>query len=146
MLARCVLRRGPHTIHMGIYTTTILYHGRMLSPVGYQRLETLTTKGYISKVCQARWVLHAPGKCLTLGSLDPVIEDHEKVAGFVKQDEIDNLLSRHPKLNAEWSSATSAQIRDLNALVRAAADDETAQVTYASSNGAAWMAIRTIRH
>lgn len=56
-----------------------------------------------------------------------MIEYHEKVAGFVKQDEIDNLLSRHPKLNAEWSSATSAQVRDLNALVRAAADDETAQ-------------------
>lgn len=56
-----------------------------------------------------------------------MIEGHEKVAGFVKQDEIDHLLSRHPKLKAVWSSATSAQIRDLNALVRVAADDETAQ-------------------
>ena len=112
---------------MGIYTTTILYHGRMLSPVGHQRVETLPTRGYITKVCQDRWVLHAPGKCLTLGSLDPVIEDHEKVSGFVKQNEIDNLLSRHLKLKAEWSSATSAQVEELNALVRAAADDETAE-------------------
>ena len=112
---------------MGIYSTTILYHGRMLSPCGFQRLQNLPDKAYISRVCQDRWILHAPGKCLTLGSMDPVIEDSEKEVGFVRQTEVDRLLFRRQKLKAEWDSATTAQLDELSSLVRAAAGDDTAE-------------------
>ena len=81
---------------MGIYSTTILYHGRLLSPCGFQRLQRLPDKAYVSKVCKDRWILHAPGKCLTLGSMDPVIGDNEKEVGF--QTEVDRLLLRHQQL------------------------------------------------
>ena len=81
---------------MGIYSTTILYHGRLLSPCGFERLQRLPDKAYISGVCKDRWILHAPGKCLTLGSMDPVIGDNEKEVGF--QTEVDRLLLRHQQL------------------------------------------------
>jgi len=112
---------------MGIYSTTILYHGRMLSPCGFQRLKNLPDKAYITRVCQDRWILHAPGKCLTLASMDPMIEDSEKEVGFVCQTEVDKLLFRHQKLKAEWDSATTAQLDELSSLVRAAGGDETAE-------------------
>ena len=99
----------------------------MLSPCGFQRLQNLPDKAYISRVCQDRWILHAPGKCLTLGSMDPVIEDSEKQVGFVSQTEVDRLLIRHQKLEADWDSATTAQLDELSSLVRAAAGDDTAE-------------------
>ena len=112
---------------MGIYSTTILYHGRMLSPCGFQRLQRLPDKAYICRVCQDRWILHAPGKRLTLGSIDPVIDDNEKEVGFVRQTEVDRLLLRHLQLKEDWDSATTAQLDELSSLVRAAAGDDTAE-------------------
>ncbi len=112
---------------MGIYSTTTLYHGRLLSPCGFERLQRLPDKAYISRVCKDRWILHAPGKCLTLGSMDPVIDDDEKDVGFVRQTEVDRLLLRRPQRKEEWDSATTAQLDELSSLVRAAAGDNTAE-------------------
>ncbi len=112
---------------MGIYEATTLYHGRMLSPVGFQRLDRKQTRDYVSSVCHDRWLLHAPGKRIILGSLDAVIEAHEKQAGHVAQAEVDKLLSRHPKLKTEWSSTTEEQLDNLRKLVKIAAADESAE-------------------
>lgn len=111
---------------MGLYDTTILYHGRLLSTAAFKRLDGLATKGYISKVCKDRWILHAPHKHIVVGSMDPVIENHEKRARRIQQAEVDRMLSRSPKHKLQWESTTADEIHRLNELVKVAADDQEA--------------------
>lgn len=111
---------------MGLYETTVLYHGRLLSPVGFQRLAGRKTSGYITGVCKNRWILHAPGKHMVVGDTDAVIERHEKEAGRIEHAEVDRMLSRRPARQQLWESTTEEQTNYLRELVKVAAADEKA--------------------
>ena len=116
---------------MGLYETTILYHGRPLSPVGFQRLTGHKTTGFITAVCKDRWILHPPGKHIVVGSMDAVMKRHEKESGRILQSEVDKLLSqvsrKHPEKVDEWRSVTDEQMEHLNQLVKIAAADDSAE-------------------
>ena len=113
---------------MGIYWTTTLYHGRLLSPAGFTRVHQspVFDSSYISRVCPDRWILHAPKMRLVLAEMDPIIEDHEKRACRIQRSEVDRTLARHPKLGVEWNSSEPAELDKLKQLVELAAEDETA--------------------
>ena len=117
---------------MGIYWTTTLYHGRLLSPAAFTRLSNKRmpaqgSKSYITKVCPDRWIVHAPKMRLVLGKMDPIIDHHEKEAGSVQGSEVDRIFARHPELSAEWNSSEAADLQELKKLVVLAASDETAE-------------------
>ena len=114
---------------MGIYWKTTLYHGRLLSPLAFERLQKTPKldSSFVSKVCKDRWILHAPKTHLVLGSLDPVIDDQEKAARLVSQAEVDKLLARRPQLGAEWRLPKAAELSTLEELVVIAADDSSAK-------------------
>jgi hypothetical protein len=77
---------------MGIYWTSFLYFGKLLSPETFLRLQNYNTVGFIRKVCHDRWVLHAPGRCITMGSMDPALEEYEKKSGVVSEKEVTRWL------------------------------------------------------
>ena len=117
---------------MGIYWTTTLYHGRLLSPAAFTRLSNKRmpareSKSYITKVCPDRWIVHAPKRRLVLGTMDPIIDHHEKEAGSVQRSEVDRIFARHPEMSAEWNSSEAADLQELKKLVVLAASDETAE-------------------
>ena len=80
---------------MGFYWTTLLYQGRLLSQTAHDKLTKAKGEldsAFLTKVTKDRWILHAPGMCLTMGSVDPVLEDSEKDAGRVSRSEIERWL------------------------------------------------------
>lgn len=47
-------------------------------------------------------VLHYPGRCLDLGGVDPVLEDHEIQRGFVYKKDAEVCLTRR---NLDWKAS-----------------------------------------
>ena len=113
------------------YEMTVLYHGRLLSPVGFARLKGHDSASAVRQVCKDRWILHAPGRHVVVGSIDAVIDKHEKAAGRILRSEVDKLLTQiakiQPEKKKEWDSVTDQQMDDLKRLVKIAANDETAE-------------------
>jgi hypothetical protein len=113
---------------MGMYWQTILYYGRMLSPEAKQRLTDVNdTDRFLTKVAEDRWILHAPNKKITMGNIDPILEDQEKHQGFVTFGAIDEWL-KHKGREAKWGAVTEDELSRLNELVViAAGGDPTAK-------------------
>jgi len=112
---------------MGMYWQTILYFGRMLSPEAKQRLADVDdTDRFLTKVAENRWILHAPNKKITMGNIDPILEDQEKHQGFVTFKAIDEWL-KEKGLEAKWGAVTQEELARLDELVIAAGGDRTAK-------------------
>jgi len=108
---------------MGMYWQTILYFGRMLSPEAKQRLADVDdTDRFLTKVAENRWILHAPNKKITMGNIDPILEDQEKHQGFVTFKAIDEWL-KEKGLEAKWGAVTQEELARLDELVIAAGHD-----------------------
>lgn len=63
---------------MGVYWATYLYHGRIINREEYDRLfrvfQDIDKKQWIRKITKDMWILHAPGRIVLSGSIDPVVE------------------------------------------------------------------------
>jgi hypothetical protein len=107
---------------MGFYWYTVLYYGRLCSSEAHDRIITsgLKTDGFLTDVARDRWVLHAPGRFVTMGSMDPVLEKHEKDQGSVSLAEAMEWLAKDGKKEA-WDAASASDLDHLNALIKAAA-------------------------
>ena len=105
-----------------MYLGTILYFGRMLSPDAQNRISSEPDiERFLSKVAKDRWVLHAPSRKIIMGSVDPVLEEHEKRRGFVTFNDIDKWLAKHKAEQQLWSAATESDLSRLDHLVMLAA-------------------------
>jgi hypothetical protein len=113
---------------MGIYYASFLYYGRLLSGMGHGRLmaaaDPALLQQYLTNLTPDRWILHAPGRCINLRNIDPVLEPREVKAGFVEPAEVDKLLGRRPEPAAAWKGVTEAQLAQLTQFVRIAAGNQ----------------------
>lgn len=107
---------------MGVFWTTRLYHGRLLSLAAYNRIRERTPQDFLQQVADERFVLHAPGRCLDVGFMDPVLSEHAKESGNVSLEHVQSCIEKYP----EWSRTTADQLRLVEDLVKAAADDPSA--------------------
>ena len=78
---------------MGFYWFNAFYLGRLLSKEAYDRLMSSPAAPPAAWITdlgdpRGRYVLHPPGAYVSLGSMDPILEEHEIRAGHVKRDEI----------------------------------------------------------
>ena len=81
---------------------------------------------FCTRLCADRIILHAPGKCIPIGWIDPVIEDHEVEKGEISLDEVMQKIRDIPNKWASWNSTTPEQALQLDEIIRIAADgDET---------------------
>jgi len=96
----------------------------MCSPEAHQRIlaSGLTTEGFLIEIAKDRWVLHAPGRFVTMASIDPILEAHEKREGRVSLTEVTDWLAKDKK-KVDWDSVSQNDLAHLNALVTAAAAD-----------------------
>lgn len=114
---------------MGIYWNNWLYYGRLLSADTYQKLvgKTSLKPGFFTHLYADRIILHAPGKCLRIGWIDPVIEDHEVRKGEISLAEVIQKIRDVPKMWESWNSTTPEQVSQLDELIEQAADGSEAQ-------------------
>lgn len=113
---------------MGLYWTTILYLGRMLSPEAYARIAKVwdaDTERFITKVAPDRWLLHEPVKMIKMDSTDFVLEYKEKEQGFVSRQEVDQWLEARPTYKKQWESGLERDSIRLKELVTIAAGCDT---------------------
>lgn len=84
---------------MGFYWYSCVYLGRLLTQESYDRLRSDTPKSILDDWItnmydpRGRYVLHPPGCLIQLGTIDPVLEDHEINRGFVEMSELEKNLS-----------------------------------------------------
>jgi hypothetical protein len=128
---RCFLARKK----MGLYWQTLLYHGRMLSADARERLVSARLPHmdrFLRKVAKDRWILHAPNKCIVMGSIDPILEDREKRAGQVSKQEVEKWLAGNPEAKEKWSSVFDEDMARLRELIVIAAngDEQAVPDTY----------------
>ena len=112
---------------MGFYWTTLLYHGRLLSRPAYIRLTQVKgdlSSAVVKKVTKDEWILHAPGKYITMGSMDPVLNRQQKKAGKVSLRAVEKWLAQHDErllkttgVKSEWTSATQEQLQEIDSLI-----------------------------
>jgi hypothetical protein len=62
--------------------------------------------GFVKRVGRNRWVLHAPGRFVHMGCLDPVLEKEEKENNLVKMSEARKWLDRNRSQKEAWDAAT----------------------------------------
>lgn len=115
---------------MGMYWTTILYHGRMLSPPARERLAVAIEseeemKRYVTAVGKDRWVLSVPERFVQIGRMDPVLEQHEKKAGSVSRSEVEKLLAGRDLLD-NWNSVSAEEIAKVESYAKIAGEDPDA--------------------
>jgi hypothetical protein len=108
---------------MGFYWSTYLYMGRLCSPEARDRVVAsgLKTDGFLVEVSKERWVLHAPGRFVTMGSIDPILEAHEKNEGKVSLAEAMEWLAKREEENTKWNSVSAEDLAHLQKLITAAA-------------------------
>lgn len=108
-----------------MYYTTLLYYGRMLSTEAYQRISavisTVENARFILKVAKDRWILFAPGRKVSVGTIDPILDLHEKRDGRVARNEVDEWFAMNAGHKAEWNSTTESDLARLTELVVVAA-------------------------
>lgn len=91
---------------MGMYWTTYLYDGCLINRQQYERVQGTTDKAVLHNVNDGCWILHAPGRWLVMGSMDPVLEDHEIAAGYVDAAELQAWLAKRPDALEAWQAAS----------------------------------------
>lgn len=113
---------------MGFYWSTFLYFGRMCSPEAHQRLlaSGLDVNGFLLPIAADRWILHAPGRFVKIGSMDPILEEHEKRQSHVALSEAMNFLRKMDDSYQKWNATSNDDLAHLDSLIQAAAaPDET---------------------
>ncbi|KAJ3179768.1 hypothetical protein HDU85_004769, partial [Gaertneriomyces sp. JEL0708] len=110
---------------MGLYWATLLYYGRMCSPEAHQRIlkSGLPHEGFLIEIAKDRWVLHAPGRFVTMGSIDRILEAHEKRDRRVSLTEAMDWLSEDEE-KPDWDGVSQSDLAHLEALVKAAAAED----------------------
>lgn len=100
----------------------------MLSPEAHKRLterrQETELDGFVTKVAKDRWILHAPSKFITIGNMDPALDEAEKRQGFVSKDEFARWMSDHPTEKAQWEGPESELITLQDLITVAAGGDE----------------------
>lgn len=115
---------------MGIYTNSCLYYGRLLrnNTLDELRKKKPVPDSFLMTIIEDEYtVLHAPGKYLNIGGIDPIIEVHEREQGYISLDEVMGQLENHKEWYDAWTSTTPEDLQLLEEYVRLAADDESAK-------------------
>jgi hypothetical protein len=114
---------------MGIYWTSYLYFGRMMSKEAHERLVAAADSDklarFVKPLTPGRWLLHAPTRCIHVGGIDPILEKHEVAAGHVEWKEVAEQLERNPDMKKQWEAATDDDLAELTKLVELASDPKT---------------------
>ena len=91
-----------HPVQMGVYYRTVVYRGRLLSAESVRRLESRRASDVTAPLLAdlgARGglrILHAPGALVTLGVLDPILDDGDVRAGVVTWDQLRHACRARP--------------------------------------------------
>ena len=112
---------------MGMYWTTILYHGRLLSPTARERLAAALKaeedmERYVTFVGQDRWILAVPERFVQMGNMDPVLEEHEKKTGRVARSEVEKWLAGRDLLD-KWNSVSREEVTKVESYAKIAGED-----------------------
>lgn len=83
---------------------------------------------YLTTLTPNRWILHTPTRFCTLGSIDPIIEAHEKSRGVIDLHEALGCLDRRPEEKARWDSMTADEEEKLQLLIEDASDKSKCEV------------------
>ena len=86
---------------MGIYWVSYLYHGIMVSKPKFELMRPSVDPKCVKMIAPERWVIHAPGRFIKLGSIDPVLDDNDIRQG-VNRDKIDHILQKNPIWYQQW--------------------------------------------
>jgi hypothetical protein len=119
---------------MGLYWASYLYFGRLLNKQARERLLQRTTHQTfpppsirLRQMCADNWILHANGRFVKLGWIDPVLEQHEIVAGKVARSSLDAYLDKPQwqQTRKDWDAVTQKEIEILDDLIKLAAGEES---------------------
>jgi hypothetical protein len=108
---------------MGLYYATYAYYGRLCSLRAVDRLlKHGVPGGFLTRMSEKYYILHAPGRLAKMGAVDPVLQEHEKRAGRVSLSELKEWLKRIPKEKQAWDAVSDADVNTLKELVKVAGD------------------------
>ena len=107
---------------MGLYWATYAYYGRLCSLRAVDRLLEHGVPGrFLKRMSEKYYVLHVPGRLVKMGTLDPVLEKHEKNTGRVSLDEFYKWLGGSlPEEKLVWENVSEADLDTLKELVKVA--------------------------
>lgn len=75
-------------------------------------------ESYLTAITKGHMVLHAPGRCITLGK--SFLEKHEIERGWVDKQEVLDKIFTIPKLEQQWTSTDACELSVLQDLVQSA--------------------------
>lgn len=105
---------------MGIYFSNWVYHGLLIKKETYEKIKgDLRYKKFLNCLFSNTYILCVPNRCIKIGWIDPIIEGHELLQGFVSLNEITQKLKNDlPDKWQKWLSTKNEDLEELKHLIK----------------------------